>query len=169
MSRARRAFLLPLSAHCWSRALRAETTAISVIAKTPFNSMRRIMKTISRLIVDIGFSICETHDGLLQDAVSSTTPLRRAIKSYIVSFLLPNFRNNAGMTTKLSAVELSNPPKITIAMGDRISLPGSPPATARGMSAKPVERAVISTGPSRSIEPCFTARVSDFPSARRVW
>ena len=56
------------------------------------------------------------------------------------------------------------PPWITCAMGLCISLPGNPPPTARGTSAKAVVSAVIRMGFSRSSEPCITLINLEYPS-----
>ena len=53
----------------------------------------------------------------------------------------------------LRRVEVVSPHRITIAMGDWISLPGSPARNARGTSASAVASAVIRIGTSRSIAP----------------
>lgn len=59
---------------------------------------------------------------------------------------------------------------MTCAIGLWISLPGSPPASTRGISASPAVIAVISTGASRSREPWTTAWASGNPSSFiRCW
>ena len=73
-----------------------------------------------------------------------------------------------GMMNPLRNVDVSRPPSITLAIGLCISLPGSSPPTASGMSASPDVRAVMSIGLSRSREPCMTHSWSDRPDERRL-
>ena len=54
-------------------------------------------------------------------------------------------------------------------MGAWISLPGSPAAMAMGTRARPVARAVISTGTSRSMLPRRTASAREAPSRSIRW
>lgn len=58
-----------------------------------------------------------------------------------------------GTIKRFRIVDVSNPPKITIAIGLCISFPGSELLTANGMSANAEDRAVIIIGLRRSIEP----------------
>ena len=54
-------------------------------------------------------------------------------------------------------VDVSRPPKITVAIGLCISLPGKSPFSASGINARAELSAVIRIGFKRSIEPCRTA------------
>ena len=57
-------------------------------------------------------------------------------------------------------VDVSRPPKITVAIGLCISLPGKSPFSASGINARAELSAVIRIGFKRSIEPCRTALYS---------
>ena len=70
------------------------------------------------------------------------------------------------MINPLRKVEESNPPKMTVAIGLWISLPGKSPFTANGISAKAELKAVIRIGFRRSSEPCTTACCNAMPSLR---
>ena len=65
----------------------------------------------------------------------------------------PNRSASGGSTNRLSAVDVSSPPRITIAIGPSISRPGSPLPSASGRSPSAVTSAVIRIGPSRSSAP----------------
>ena len=60
------------------------------------------------------------------------------------------------MTKPFKEVEVNNPPKITLAIGLWISLPGKLPLTAKGIIAKADDKAVIKIGFKRSREPSTT-------------
>ena len=70
------------------------------------------------------------------------------------------------MMKPLSIVDVSSPPSSTFAIGLWISLPGSSPPRASGMSAKAEVNAVINIGFSLSNEPCITASWRESPSWR---
>ena len=63
-------------------------------------------------------------------------------------------------------VDDNNPPKMTVAIGLWISLPGRSPLMANGINAKAELRAVIKMGFNRSNEPCITTSPNGFPSER---
>ena len=69
-----------------------------------------------------------------------------------------------GTTNPFNSVELSNPPKITCAMGLWISFPGRSPPRARGIKANADVRAVIRMGFRRSNEPWIILSVRLRPS-----
>ncbi len=56
-------------------------------------------------------------------------------------------------------VDVSRPPKITVAIGLCISLPGRSPFSASGINASALDSAVIRIGFKRSSEPRMTAVV----------
>ena len=58
----------------------------------------------------------------------------------------PNLRNNRGVSAASRRVALISPPKIVIATGCKISLPGADASIIKGISATQADRAVISTG-----------------------
>ena len=66
-----------------------------------------------------------------------------------------------GVRTVSSSVEVTSPPKMTMATGCRISLPGASAPIISGSSAKPAESAVISTGVSRSRLPRTIIRAAE--------
>ena len=65
-------------------------------------------------------------------------------------------------------VDDSNPPKITIAIGDCISFPGSPPFIAIGINANAEVKAVMIIGFRRSAEPFIILLINSIPSSFRV-
>ena len=64
-----------------------------------------------------------------------------------------------------SIVEVSSPPRRTLAIGLWISLPGSSPPRARGINARADVKAVINIGLSLSNEPRITASRRGIPLA----
>ena len=66
---------------------------------------------------------------------------------------LPSRNARVGSTRRFSAVEVTSPPRITIAIGPSISRPGSPLPIANGSSPRPVTNAAIKIGASLSEAP----------------
>ena len=66
-------------------------------------------------------------------------------------------------------VEVSNPPRITFAMGLCISLPGRSPLSANGINASALDSAVIRIGFKRSSEPRITLSYTPYPSSCCKW
>ena len=66
-------------------------------------------------------------------------------------------------------VDVNNPPKITLAIGLWISLPGKSPASANGISASAEDNAVIKIGFRRSREPRITLSYTFKPSTCCKW
>ena len=62
-------------------------------------------------------------------------------------------------------VDDNNPPKITTAMGDCISFPGSPPRNANGIRARAEVNAVIIMGFKRSADPFIIRSVRPIPNS----
>src|SRR6266404_6686400 len=65
----------------------------------------------------------------------------------------PNRKASVGKTSRFKRVEVTSPPRITIAIGPSISRPGSPLPIANGSRPSPVTKAVIRMGASRSEAP----------------
>lgn len=61
-----------------------------------------------------------------------------------------------GTINRFKSVELKCPPRMTFVIGLCISLPGSPPANARGISASPAATAAIRIGLNLSTDPTIT-------------
>ena len=71
------------------------------------------------------------------------------------------------MMKALRNVDVSNPPRITVAIGLCISLPGKSPRNTNGTKAKADVNAVIKIGFNRSAEPFNTRSRTDKPSSSR--
>src|SRR5258707_15556266 len=65
----------------------------------------------------------------------------------------PNRNANVGSTSRFNAADVINPPRITVAIGPSISLPGSPPPSASGSRPSAVTSALIAIGAKRSLAP----------------
>ena len=72
---------------------------------------------------------------------------------------LPYRNASVGRRSRLRAVEVKRPPRITVAMGPSISRPGSPLPIASGRSPSAVTRAVMRIGTSRSDAPRIAASI----------
>lgn len=66
---------------------------------------------------------------------------------------LPYRKERLGRTNRFRRVEVTRPPRITVAMGPSISRPGSPLSMASGKRPSPVTKAVINMGARRSEVP----------------
>ena len=66
------------------------------------------------------------------------------------------------MTKRFRAVDVTNPPRMTTAIGYSISCPGMFPLTTSGSNASAAQEAVIKMGSSRSSAP---RRASSLPKA----
>ena len=76
----------------------------------------------------------------------------------------------AASRNRLRSVEVTRPPRMTTASGYSISWPGLLPAMTSGTRARPVVRAVIRIGASRSSAPRRTrARPNGSPSSSSRW
>ena len=72
-----------------------------------------------------------------------------------------------GMIRLFNKVEVKRPPRITLAIGLWISLPGRSPFKTMGTRANAEVRAVMRMGVMRSVEPWMTLRRGDSPWSRR--
>ena len=72
--------------------------------------------------------------------------MKRSLFLFISKYII-------GIINPFNRVEVSNPPKITFAIGLCISFPGKPPLTASGIRASAVVNAVINIGFNLSREP----------------